>query len=787
VPGDAAPWTRTDLSGTGTTQTFACGVLHACVFRIGYVDASGHIGGVTNSVIASGQDAPVLTAVPGIVAGSVDLSWTQPTSGGLILNYEIDRDTGSGFTFLKTVGASPLSYEDTTCGPGATCSYRIRAFYTVGESPQSNVATATAPNDTPLTITTPTAATRVPDSTPTLAGTAGSVGGDSTTITVKVFVGATTGGAMAESVNATRNGTTWSVDATSLGDGTYTAQAQQTNYLSTLVMSAPVTFIVDTTPPAVSITSVNGTARTLPYSTNTPVTTIGGTCGTATGDNATVSVTIGGAGLETGTAPCTAGAWTYTLTTPFTTDGAYTATATQTDTAGNTGTSGAKTITIDTAPPVVTMTTINGTVRTLPFSTNGTVTSVGGACSTGPGDAGTVSVAITGASTQNGTVACVSGAWSFTPASALASDGIYTITATQGDTAGNTGTSGPQTITIDKTPPAVTLTTVNGTAQTFPLLTNATVTTVGGTCGTATGDSPNVSIATTGAGSENGTAACVAGAWTYSYVSALTVNGAYSVTATQTDSVSNTGTSGAKAITVDTTAPIVTLTNVNGTIRAFPFTTNQTVTTVGGGCGSATGDSATVSVAITGASTQNGSASCTAGAWTFTPATPLSASGTYAIAATQTDAAGNSGTTGAQTIVINTQAPTVTVTTVNGVAQTFPLTTNATITTVGGSCTTAAGVNQTVSVAITGAGAQTGSSACSSGAWTFSLNNALNADGVSAVTATQTDTAGNTGTSGAQAITVDKTPPVVAVTAVNGSTRTFPYTLNATVTSDGGT
>src|SRR5262249_27850172 len=151
-----------------------------------------------------------------------------------------------------------------------------------------------------------------------------------------------------------------------------------------------------------------------------------------------------------------------------------------------------------------------------------------------------------------------------------------------------------------------------------------------------------------------------------------------------------------QTITVDRTAPVVTLTTVNGTVRSFPYITNATVTTVGGACGSTAGDSATVSVAITGATTQNGTANCTSGAWTYTASPALSANGTYSIIATQTDTAGNSANSGAQSITINTAAPTVTLASVNGTARTFPFITNATVTTLGGACTTAAGVNPTV-------------------------------------------------------------------------------------------
>ena len=131
--------------------------------------------------------------------------------------------------------------------------------------------------------------------------------------------------------------------------------------------------------------------------------------------------------------------------------------------------------------PTVTITTVNGTARTFPFTTNATVATVGGACTTAAGVNASVSILISGASTQNGTATCATGAWSFTPTTALAADGVYSVTATQSDTASNVGTSGAHSITVDKTIPVVTLTTVNGTARTFPFISNATVTTLGGT------------------------------------------------------------------------------------------------------------------------------------------------------------------------------------------------------------------------------------------------------------------------------------------------------------------
>jgi len=53
VPGDAAPWTRTELSGTATSAEQLCTPSITCTLRVGYIDASGAIGGVSNAVLVT--------------------------------------------------------------------------------------------------------------------------------------------------------------------------------------------------------------------------------------------------------------------------------------------------------------------------------------------------------------------------------------------------------------------------------------------------------------------------------------------------------------------------------------------------------------------------------------------------------------------------------------------------------------------------------------------------------------------------------------------------------------
>ena len=86
------------------------------------------------------------------------------------------------------------------------------------------------------------------------------------------------------------------------------------------------------------------------------MTSVGGSCGAATGDSVTVSVTINGSPTTPATAACSSGSWTLTLASPVTAEGSDTFAATQSDTAGNTGLSGNKVVSVDTTKPTATVT-----------------------------------------------------------------------------------------------------------------------------------------------------------------------------------------------------------------------------------------------------------------------------------------------------------------------------------------------------------------------------------------------------------------------------------------------
>jgi hypothetical protein len=136
---------RTDSLGTGPIGRLylgetATGRTYDMAFDEVLVDESRAGGG--------GQDgtAPTTPENLSAVAASssrVDLSWTASMDNVGVTGYEIQRDSGSGFVTIATIG-DVTSYPDTTVAAGTTYSYRVRAFDAAGNhSPFSASASAT--------------------------------------------------------------------------------------------------------------------------------------------------------------------------------------------------------------------------------------------------------------------------------------------------------------------------------------------------------------------------------------------------------------------------------------------------------------------------------------------------------------------------------------------------------------------------------------------------------------------------------------------------------------------
>ena len=127
------------------------------------------------------------------------------------------------------------------------------------------------------------------DTTPTLAGIAGQLVGDSTSVTLRLYAGGNVSGALVQTLTASRGGGgAYATDATALTPSTYTARAEQTDSAGNTGYSTPVTFAItgtDTVAPTVALNAP-------PASSTDATPTLAGTAGIAIGDSTSITVRI---------------------------------------------------------------------------------------------------------------------------------------------------------------------------------------------------------------------------------------------------------------------------------------------------------------------------------------------------------------------------------------------------------------------------------------------------------------------------------------------------------------
>jgi PKD domain-containing protein/Big-like domain-containing protein len=462
--------------------------------------------------------------------------------------------------------------------------------------------------------------------------------------------------------------------------GSYTVRAYGIDNVGNTspVTTATFTFSVGAVP-VVSLTQANGTTVSFPYYTNRNVTAIGGGC--TSGDGNVTPYVNGTAGTSVS---CTSGSWTAPVS--LSSQGTYTLSATQADSAG-TGSSGNETLVIDTTAPT---TTTAFPAADAAYNAAGwdSGCATGGICGTAS-DSGSgvkqVLVSIQegsgdywngssfGSVSEDTLAASGTTSWSFPfSASSFPSDGSFTVRVYATDDAGNTSSPSSVTFTIDTTAPATALTFPSAGAAYSAASWDAGCAT-SGICGTASDSGSGVKQVVVsiqegsgdywngssfGSASEDKLAASGTTSWSFPFsAGSFPSDGSYTVRVYGTDNAGNTSSPSSATFTIDTTAPTVSLTKINGSVVAFPYSTTQHVASIGGGCGTAPGDSGMVRWSVTGATSESGLASCSAGSWELTLPAILATQGGYTLTAAQTDKAGNVGSSGNETLTIGDLAP----------------------------------------------------------------------------------------------------------------------------------
>ena len=190
------------------------------------------------------------------------LSGAAGTSEGdaATVTVKIYAGTGVGGPVVQTlvadVDSGSWSIEASPALDDGTYTARAEQGDLAGNTGYSEAHTFMVDTASPtVTVTDPAAGSVTNDTTPTLAGDAGTANGDSTDVVVDLYSGTEPSGTPLETLTTTRSGGSWSVDASpALADGPYTVVAHQSDLAGNDGVSAPRTFSVDATPPDTSVT-----------------------------------------------------------------------------------------------------------------------------------------------------------------------------------------------------------------------------------------------------------------------------------------------------------------------------------------------------------------------------------------------------------------------------------------------------------------------------------------------------------------------------------------------------
>ncbi|WP_370964939.1 Ig-like domain-containing protein [Enterobacter wuhouensis] len=541
-----------------------------------------------------------------------------------------------------------------------------------------------------------------------------------------------------------------SADLAGLKDGDASVQVSVTNVNGNSA-SAGREYSVDATAPGVSIDTVAGD-NVINGSEAAAGVDISGTTTAEVGQ--TVTVTLGGksytAQVQQG------GVWSVNV--PGTdlsalADNGYTVQVSVNDAAGNPGSAG-KAITLDTTPPTVSFNVVAGD-NVINSVEHGQAQIVSGtATGASVGD----KLVITIGSNQYTTTVDASGKWSVgVPASVISAlnDGTVTISATITDGAGNSSTQ-THDVVVNTASVALTVNTVSGDDVINAAEAGSSLVISGSSAQFASGTQVTVTLngKTYTATIQND------GTWTTTVpvadVGALADGASYQVTVSAQDSVGNSA-SATHGISVDTTAPVVSIAALSGDDMLNALEA-QLPLTVHGSSSAEAGQTVTVTL---------GGKTYTAvvandGTWTLdVPAADLAAlsQGALTVTASVNDRAGNGGQT-THTLTVDTVAPTVTIGTVadDNIVNNAEQLAGQTI-----SGTTTAEQGQTVTVSFNGHSYQ--ATVAANGTWSVFVpgRDFLGlSDGDYTITASVNDKAGNPG-SATHDVTLNGDVPTITI------------------------
>ncbi|MEG5880525.1 Ig-like domain-containing protein [Enterobacter hormaechei] len=564
-----------------------------------------------------------------------------------------------------------------------------------------------------------------------------------------------------------------SSDLAGLKDGDASVQVSVTNVNGNSA-SAGREYSVDATAPTVTIDTVAGD-NVINGSEAAAGVAISGTTTAEVGQ--TVTVNLGGnsytAQVQQG------GVWSINVPAADLStlaDNGYTVQVSVSDAAGNPGSAG-KAITLDTTPPTVSFNVVAGddVINSVEHGQAQVVSGTATGASVGD------KLVITIGSNQYTTTVDASGKWSVgVPASDISAltDGTVTLSATITDSAGNSSTQ-THDVVVNTASVALTVNTLSGDDVINAAEAGASLVINGSSAQFANGTQVTITL-----NGKSYTATIQSdGSWTTTVpaadVGTLADGARYQVTVSAQDSAGNSA-SATHTISVDTTAPVISVNTLSGDDVLNAAEAQQPLT-VHGSSSAEAGQTVTVTL---------GGKTYTAlvandGTWTLdVPAADLAnlSEGALTVTASVNDKAGNNGQT-THTLTVDTVAPAVTISTVadDDIVNNAEQLAGQTI-----SGTTTAEQGQTVTVSFNGHSYQ--ATVAANGSWSVFVpgRDFLGlSDGDYTITATVSDKAGNPG-SATHDVTLNGDVPTIAINTfaqddiVNAAEHGTPLTVSGT-------
>ncbi|EPV2500788.1 Ig-like domain-containing protein [Enterobacter hormaechei] len=564
-----------------------------------------------------------------------------------------------------------------------------------------------------------------------------------------------------------------SSDLAGLKDGDASVQVSVTNVNGNSA-SAGREYSVDATAPTVTIDTVAGD-NVINGSEAAAGVAISGTTTAEVGQ--TVTVTLGGksynAQVQQG------GIWSVSVPAADLStlaDNGYTVQVSVSDAAGNPGSAG-KAITLDTTPPTVSFNVVAGddVINSVEHGQAQVVSGTATGASVGD------KLVITIGSNQYTTTVDASGKWSVgVPASDISAltDGTVTLSATITDSAGNSSTQ-THDVVVNTASVALTVNTLSGDDVINAAEAGASLVINGSSAQFASGTQVTITL-----NGKSYTATIQSdGSWTTTVpaadVGTLADGASYQVSVSAQDSAGNSA-SATHTISVDTTAPVISVNTLSGDDVLNAAEAQQPLT-VHGSSSAEAGQTVTVTL---------GGKTYTAlvandGTWTLdVPAADLAnlSEGALTVTASVNDKAGNNGQT-THTLTVDTVAPAVTISTVadDDIVNNAEQLAGQTI-----SGTTTAEQGQTVTVSFNGHSYQ--ATVAANGSWSVFVpgRDFLGlSDGDYTITATVSDKAGNPG-SATHDVTLNGDVPTIAINTfaqddiVNAAEHGTPLVISGT-------